>query len=55
MPDKTINYIKGNMGQLVSVEYVRNELAQLLQIDNLSFLIGAGCSSNIVEGKDRKV
>jgi hypothetical protein len=49
MADKNITYIKGREKQEVSIETVCNEMAQLLQIDNLSFLIGAGCSSNIVD------
>jgi hypothetical protein len=52
MSDKIITYIKGKEQQQVNIEYIRNEFAQLLQIDNLSFLIGAGCSSNVVEGKE---
>lgn len=52
MSDKNITYVKGKEQQQVSIDYIRNEFAQLLQIDNLSFLIGAGCSSNMVDGKE---
>jgi len=52
MEDKTITYIKGSEKQVVAIDTIKNEIAQLLQIDNLSFLIGAGCSSNIVDGKE---
>lgn len=52
MSDKNIIYIKGREKQAVSIDTVCNEIAQLLQIDNLSFLIGAGCSSNIVDGNE---
>lgn len=52
MNEKNITYIKGHEKQEVSVETICNEIAQLLQIENLSFLIGAGCSSNVVVGKE---
>lgn len=43
-----ICYYKGNKKQNISIEMLRNEMAEFLQIDNLSFLIGSGCSSNII-------
>lgn len=52
MADNNINYIKGNEKRKVPIETVCTEMAQLLQIENLSFLIGAGCSSNIVDGHE---
>lgn len=50
MADKSICYYRGKEKQDVSLESLRNEVAQFLQIDNLSFLIGAGCSSNVIDG-----
>ncbi|NLV59063.1 MAG: hypothetical protein GXY67_09865 [Clostridiales bacterium] len=52
MADKSICYYRGKEKQDISLEVLRNEVAQLLQIDNLSFLIGAGCSSNVVLGQE---
>ena len=47
-----IIYCKGNDRSEMTTEAIRNEMAQYLQMDNLSFLLGAGCSSNIVEEKE---
>lgn len=47
-----IMFYKGNEKMELSVEALQNEMAQYLQMDNLGFLIGAGCSSNIVDGKE---
>jgi hypothetical protein len=52
MADKGICYYKGKEKQEISLEVLRNEVAQFLQIDNLSFLIGAGCSSNVIDGQE---
>ena len=48
MPDKNITYIKGKNETKVDVEFLKKEMAQYLQLDNLNFLIGAGCSSHFV-------
>ena len=48
MADKSICYYRGKERQDISLEALRNEVAQFLQIDNLSFLLGAGCSSNLI-------
>ena len=45
MDNQTVNFIKGNKKAIVSVEELAAEVAQCLQIENLNFLIGAGCSS----------
>lgn len=52
MADKSICYYRGKEKQDISLEALRNEVAQFLQIDNLSFLIGAGCSSNVIDGRE---
>lgn len=49
MADKSICYYRGKEKQDISLEALRNEVAQFLQIDNLSFFIGAGCSSNVID------
>ncbi len=43
---------KGIMKSNITEDALRAEMAQYLQMENLSFLIGAGCSSNIIEGKE---
>ncbi len=50
-----VNYFKGNEKSEITQEELQTEIAQYLQIDNLSFLLGAGCSSNIVNGKETGV
>ena len=47
-----VNYFKGNEKHEITEEALQTEFAQYLQIDNLSFLIGAGCSSNKVDGEE---
>lgn len=43
--ERTIVMYKGKQKHELSEEEIRNEIAQCLQIENLNFLIGAGCSS----------
>ena len=45
---KNISYFKGKSEIKIDLEYLKNEMAQFLQLDNLNFLLGAGCSSHIV-------
>jgi len=52
---KNIRFIKGNTEKLVSATDLRNEISQCLQIENLNFLIGAGCSSYRVGGKEMSI
>ena len=44
-----INYFKGNVTLDITIDDLQKEMAQYLQMDNLSFLLGAGCSSHIVD------
>lgn len=44
-----VNIYKGKEKSEISVEALQTEIAKYLQVDNLSFLLGAGCSSNIVD------
>lgn len=48
----TVTYFKGKNKAEISLEALQTEMAQYLQMDNLSFLIGAGCSSNVVNGHE---
>lgn len=48
-----ICFVRGNaIEQKISLEELQNEIAKALKIDNLCFLIGAGCSSMIQEEKE---
>ncbi|MBR7001446.1 MAG: SIR2 family protein [Neisseriaceae bacterium] len=48
-----ITFYKGSEEpEKLSIEKLKNEMAKYLQVDNLSFLLGAGCSSNIVDKKE---
>jgi hypothetical protein len=47
MQDKNISYYKGKTETKYSLVDIKNELAKFLQLDNLNFLLGAGCSSHI--------
>ena len=50
--EKNISYFKVKIEEKVDVQHIRNKLAQFLQMDNLNFLIGAGCSSHMVEDNE---
>ena len=45
--EKNISYFKGKNETKVDLDYIKNEMAQFLQLDNLNFLLGAGCSSHV--------
>ena len=50
-----VNRCCGSRSEVVSLEKVREEVAQYLQLDNLSFLVGAGCSSHKVGDKEQEI
>lgn len=52
LDNKTISYFKGKNETKVDIDLIRTELAQFLQMDNLNFLIGAGCSSHLVDNNE---
>lgn len=52
-PEKVNRYC-GNRYEGVELEKVQAEVAQYLQLDNLCFLVGAGCSSHIVGDGENK-
>lgn len=45
--DKNISYFKGKIETKIGIDSLKNEMAEYLQLDNLNFLLGAGCSSHI--------
>lgn len=50
MDDKNVNFYKGKSKKIVDEQFIKNEMAQYLQVENLNFLIGAGCSSHVLDG-----
>jgi hypothetical protein len=50
--ESTIRLTKGNQERLVSYTELKTEISQCLQIENLNFLIGAGCSSFYCDGRE---
>ncbi|WP_373484467.1 SIR2 family protein [Acetobacterium sp.] len=52
MEEKSIRYFKGSLEQNVDISFVKKELSQYLQIENLNFLIGSGCSSHLKDGQE---
>ena len=50
-----ISYFRGRSETKVDVEYLKNEMSQYFQLDNLNFLLGAGCSSHIVDDEERGI
>jgi len=53
--EKNIRFIKGNQERMVSADELRVEIALCLQIENLNFLIGAGCSSYVENGSEKAI
>lgn len=53
--EKNISYFKGKNETKVDIDYVKNEMAQFLQLDNLNFLIGAGCSSHMEDDVEQGI
>lgn len=52
MAEAGIKYYLGNEEKEITIQALQAEMANYLQMDNLSFLVGAGCSSNIVDGSE---
>lgn len=52
MGEKNISFYKGARELKVDETYIKSEMSKYLQIENLNFLIGAGCSSNIVNNTE---
>jgi len=50
-----VNRFCGGKAEVVSLEAIRAEVAQCLHLDRLSFLIGAGCSSHIVDDVEKGI
>lgn len=49
-----ITFYKGSEKSELSIETLQNEMAKSLQVDNLSFLLGAGCSSHKIKVTDKE-
>ena len=55
MDSISIAYCKGKEKIEITAEALQNEMSQYLQMDNLSFLLGAGCSSYIVDEEEKGI
>lgn len=53
--NKIISYFKGKNETKIDIETLKNEIAQFLQLDNLNFLLGAGCSSHVDDGVEKGI
>lgn len=52
---ENITIYKGNTANNKSIEDAKKDFAQYLQTENLNFLIGCGCSSNIEDGLETAI
>ncbi|WP_027396415.1 SIR2 family protein [Anaerovibrio lipolyticus] len=52
---QNISYFRGKNKKIIDLECLKNEVAQFLQLDNLNFFLGAGCSSHIVNNKEQGI
>jgi len=55
MDTDNINFYKGKNKKNFSVDNVKKEFSQCLQVENLNFLIGSGCSSHIVDNEEKSI
>lgn len=52
---KDISYFIGENETKVDIDFVKNKIEQFLQLDNLNFLLGAGCSSHIENDEEQGI
>lgn len=50
-----VKVFKGAAENELGETVVQQEIASYLQLDNINFLIGAGCSSHIVDGREHGI
>lgn len=50
-----MQFFKGNKEQEKDLESVKKEIAQCMQIENLNFLLGSGCSSFVEDGTEKAI
>lgn len=50
-----IRIFKGAKLSEIDEKNLQQEIAEYLQLDNLNFLIGAGCSSHIIDGEEKGI
>ena len=55
MVEKDISYFIGENETKVDIDYVKDKISRFLQLDNLNFLLGAGCSSHIENDKEQGI
>jgi len=52
---KNTKFYKGNKEQEKDIEVIKKEIAQCMQIENLNFLMGSGCSSYVEDGDEKAI
>ena len=55
MCDENVILSKGNQSFTITLEKMKKEIAECLQIEHLNFLIGSGCSSRKDNGKEQAI
>ena len=52
---ETVTFYKGKVQSSVSLDVMKKEFAQCLQVENLNFLIGSGCSSHVIDNVEKSI
>ena len=52
---ENVVFYKGKVQSSVSLDVMKKEFAQCLQVENLNFLIGSGCSSHVIGDVEKSI
>ena len=55
METENVIFYKGKAQSSVSLDVMKKEFAQCLQVENLNFLIGSGCSSFVIDEVEKSI
>lgn len=55
METENVIFYKGKAQSSVSLDAMKKEFAQCLQVENLNFLIGSGCSSHVIDDVEKSI
>ena len=55
METDNVTFYKGKVQSSVSLDVMKKEFAQCLQVENLNFLIGSGCSSFVIDEVEKSI
>lgn len=55
METENVIFYKGKAQSSVSLDVMKKEFAQCLQVENLNFLIGSGCSSHVIGNVEKSI